>query len=183
MSKFKAGDMVQRIYDPFGPVGKVIEVGGSESNGRPEVRILWPADVWCATGGWSEDELELVELAEWERELLDQANVVTYIKLDETDPFEAAMADMVRTYRKKRRDYTAEGASPWENFDRVEDQTGMPFGSSIETHIATKQARLRALASRGGEPLNESVEASLEDRAVYSTIALARYRYPEGDVK
>lgn len=176
MSKFKAGDMVRRVGDPNGPVGKVTAIDDG-------VYVTWPADVWLMAWGWREDDLELVELVDQERELLDQANVVTYIKLDEADPFEAAVADMVRTNRKKRRDYTAEGASPWENFDRVEDQTGMPFGSSIEMHIATKQARLRALVSRGGEPQNESMEDSLLDRAVYSTIALARYRYPEGVVK
>lgn len=102
------------------------------------------------------------------------------VTLDPSDPFEAALADIVAMNRKKRADYTSAGSSPWENFDRTEDQVG---GDAVETLIATKQARLRALRLRGETPKNEPVVDSKLDRAVYSIISYARHLYPDGKVK
>lgn len=104
------------------------------------------------------------------------------IVLDPKDPFDTVLSEIVLTNRRKRHDYVASEASPWENFDRVEDQTQGGHGSATEALIAVKQARLRALATRQDLPKNESVEDTLLDRAVYSIIALGRYRYPSGKV-
>lgn len=104
------------------------------------------------------------------------------ITLDPADPFEAILVEIVETNRRKRADYTSEGSSPWENFDRTEEQVAGFHGVAVETLIATKQARLRALRSRGNDPQNESIADTLLDRAVYSIIALARSKYPSGKV-
>ncbi len=104
------------------------------------------------------------------------------VTLDPDDPFEAVLIEMVQVNRKKRASYTSAGSSPWENFDRAEDQVQIPDGAGIEYMIATKQARLRALASRGGKTEYESVVDTKLDRAVYSIIAYAHDRYPEGKV-
>lgn len=105
---------------------------------------------------------------------------VPAVALDPSDPFEAALIRMVEVNRKKRNDYTSAGSSPWENFDRAEEQAGTPDG--VEYMIATKQARLRALGTREGGAQNESVADTKLDRAVYSVIAVARDLYPDGKV-
>lgn len=104
---------------------------------------------------------------------------IVTLTLDPRSPFEAALIPIVETNRRKLLDYTSPGSSAWENFDRAGDQTG---SDTVEVLIATKQARLRALRLRGGDPQNESVQDSLLDRAVYSIIAYARSKYPSGKV-
>lgn len=104
------------------------------------------------------------------------------VTLDPADPFDAVLVDIVLTNRRKRHDYVAKDASPWSNFDLVEAQVNGTPGLATEVLVATKQARLAALATREGLPQNESVEDTLLDRAVYSVIALGRYRYPDGKV-
>jgi hypothetical protein len=97
--------------------------------------------------------------------------------LDPADPFEAAVIEIVATNRRKRNDYTLEPASgPFWNFDRTAAQTGLDPRQVVEVFIATKQARLQALTTSGREPVNEAVEDTVLDRAVYAVIALAMLR-------
>ena len=105
------------------------------------------------------------------------------LTLDPSHPFEEVLVGIVETYRRKANDYVRNGESPWDNFDSVEGATGTTHGTAVEVLIATKQARLAALRTREGGPLNESVEDTLLDRAVYSIIALARSKYPAGKVE
>lgn len=97
------------------------------------------------------------------------------IKLNPDNPFEAVLIQMVETHRKKAKDY-AGGDHPNQNFYDSGYQLGQSGGHSVETLIATKQARLRVLLPQfwtgSGTPSNEGIEDTLLDRAVYAVIAL-----------
>ncbi len=95
------------------------------------------------------------------------------ITLDETDPFESTLIEIVKTFRKKNADY-ADGASWSSNFEDVASQ--MNFAHPVQAAdalIAVKQARLRSLSTKGVQPQNESVLDTYLDRSVYSIIAYA----------
>lgn len=94
------------------------------------------------------------------------------ITLDDNDPIEKVLIDIVLTNRKKRADYAQDG-SIFSNFEQAAFAAGTTVAQGIEYMIATKQARLVALRSNGREPQNESVYDTMLDRAVYSVIALA----------
>ena len=98
------------------------------------------------------------------------------ITLNPDDPFEKVVIEMVKTNRLKRADYAGDD-HPWQNFYDSAYQLGLSGGHSVETLIATKQARLRVLLPRFwkkiGKPKNEGIRDSLLDRAVYSTIAVS----------
>jgi hypothetical protein len=74
--------------------------------------------------------------------------------------------------RAKRHDYAGD-SDPWQNFYDSAQQVNGTAGQSVETLIATKQARLRQLLFTGRSPKNESVRDTILDRAVYSVIALS----------
>jgi hypothetical protein len=92
--------------------------------------------------------------------------------LDPNDPFEALLIEMVQLNRAKRHDYAGD-SDPWQNFYDSAQQVNGTAGQSVETLIATKQARLRQLLFTGRSPKNESVRDTILDRAVYSVIALS----------
>lgn len=100
------------------------------------------------------------------------------ITFDLENPFEAALMRMLDTHRKKGADYAGEKEAdhPNQNFYDTAYQLGLTGGHSVETLIATKQARLRVLLPKhwanGEGPLNEGVADTLLDRAVYSVIAM-----------
>lgn len=94
--------------------------------------------------------------------------------LDPTDPFERILIEAVRLNRKKRHDYSA-GEDPWQNFYDSAVQVNDTPGKSVETLIATKQARLRSLLFTGKEPANEAIRDTLIDRLVYSVIAISLF--------
>lgn len=101
------------------------------------------------------------------------------LTLDADDPFEALVIDAVLLNRKKRKDYA--GDSHWlQNFYDSAYQLGQTGGHSVESLIATKQARLRVLLptlwAGKSKPENESVEDTILDRFVYSGLALGLYR-------
>jgi len=98
------------------------------------------------------------------------------VTLDPENPFEAILAKMVETHRKKAKDYAGDG-HPNQNFYDTAYQLGLTGGHSVEALIGTKQARLRVLLpahweDASAKPANEGVEDTLLDRAVYSVIAL-----------
>lgn len=98
------------------------------------------------------------------------------LPLDPNDPFDAVIISMVQMNRRKRKDYAGD-RSPWANFYDSADQLQLSAGHSVETLIATKQARLKTLLPaywNGADgPANEPIDDTLLDRAVYSVIALA----------
>jgi hypothetical protein len=98
------------------------------------------------------------------------------VTLDPDNPFEAILIQMVETHRKKAKDYAGDG-HPNQNFYDSAYQLGLTGGHSVETLIATKQARLRVLLPEfwnnpDAKPANEGIEDTLLDRAVYSVIAM-----------
>jgi len=97
------------------------------------------------------------------------------MELDPNDAFEAVLIKMVETSRAKRKDYAGED-HPWQNFYDSGYQLGLTAGHSVEQLIATKQARLRVLLPAhwkdGAGAVNEGIEDTLLDRAVYSVIAI-----------
>jgi|SRR6478752_106218 len=93
------------------------------------------------------------------------------LELNEEDPFEAVLIEMVKLNRSKRADYA--GADWWtQNFYDSAYQCNMTAGQSCEQLIATKQARLRVLTKPGAKPKNESIRDTRLDRAVYSVISV-----------
>lgn len=97
------------------------------------------------------------------------------ITFDLENLFEATLVRMLHIHRKKGADYAGED-HPNQNFYDSAYQLGLTGGHSVETLIATKQARLRVLLPQlwqgGNEPLNEGIADTLLDRAVYAVIAL-----------
>lgn len=99
------------------------------------------------------------------------------VVLKESDPFELAMADIVRMFRKKNADYARTG-SRWSNFEDMSRFLGdedKPWLSSLVL-CQQKLSRIGALVSAGKEPTNESLIDSLLDNAVYAAMALAMAR-------
>jgi len=102
---------------------------------------------------------------------------VTTVELDRNDPFDAAVLEIVRMNRKKRRDYAKDGE--WDtNFVQTADHFGMDVWESAEFNLVQKVARLRSLRANGrmSEPENESVADTYLDAAVYAVIMYALYR-------
>lgn len=95
------------------------------------------------------------------------------VVLNPDNAFEAALINMVRTYRRKNHDY-AQHDNWSSNFEDVANQMGFEHPVlAADALIAVKQARLRSLAYNGVDPENEGVIDTYEDRAVYAVIALA----------
>lgn len=122
----------------------------------------------------------------------DRSDDVSII-LDPDNDFEAVLIEMVQTSRRKRADYAGDGEEdhPWQNFYDSAYQLSNTAGHSVETLIATKQARLRVLLpkfwhSPTHDPRNEPIVDTLLDRAVYSVIAVCLWNEGgyerEGDV-
>lgn len=97
------------------------------------------------------------------------------LTLDPNDPFEKQLIDIVATNRRKRKDYAGDG-DPFRNFKDTAIQVNGSPGLSVEVLLATKASRLKTLLFTGASAVNESVEDTILDRAVYSIIALAMYR-------
>jgi hypothetical protein len=97
------------------------------------------------------------------------------VNLNPDDPFEAVLIKAAETHRAKGADYAGDD-HPNQNFYDAAYQLGGTGGHSVETLIATKQARLRVLLPKlwkGSDgPRNEGIEDTLLDRAVYSIIAV-----------
>ena len=94
------------------------------------------------------------------------------ITLDENDPFERALIDMVRTHPVKGADYALDG-DKWSNFRTTAQIMDLELAEVADVFILTKYARLQALRVNGREPSNESVLDSRLDIAVYAVMAYA----------
>jgi hypothetical protein len=102
------------------------------------------------------------------------------LTLDPNDPFECVLIEMVATNRKKRADY-ANSSDIFANFRRSAGLIGLAgFGpkEAVLFNIAQKLARLQALRENGriNEPMNETVEDTYLDLAVYGVLLLALSR-------
>lgn len=109
------------------------------------------------------------------------------VELDADDPFENVLIDIVKTNRKKRKDYALDG-SPFSNFEDTADGLGMPGFLPVDSamfNVLQKLARLRSLRKNGrlGDPANESVTDTYLDLAVYAVIMYAIHRFPDGQVR
>jgi len=96
------------------------------------------------------------------------------VLLDESDPFESAMADIVKMFRKKNADY-ARPSSRWSNFEDMSRFLGAEDKAWLSSLLLCQQklSRIGALVSSGKTPTNESLIDSLLDNAVYAAMALA----------
>lgn len=90
------------------------------------------------------------------------------------DPIDRVLDEVREINFRKRADYAQDG-DPFSNFRDTAYQLGLTAGHAVETHIATKQSRLRQLLFTDRDVNNESVRDTLLDRAVYSLIALALF--------
>lgn len=97
------------------------------------------------------------------------------IELNPNNAFEAAIIKMVEMHRMKAIDYTGK-SHPNQNFYDSAYQLSQTGGHSVEQLIATKQSRLRVLLPKhwtdGNAPVNEGLDDTFLDRAVYSVIAM-----------
>ena len=96
------------------------------------------------------------------------------ITLNEADPFEKAMSDIVRMFRRKNADY-ARPDQRWSNFEDMARTVGMgsrPWMSAVML-CQQKLSRIGGLAASDKDPINESVLDTLLDNSVYAAIAYA----------
>lgn len=100
-------------------------------------------------------------------------NTENGICLDPTDPFEAAVIDMVEMNRRKRADY-ASAQDIFRNFVRVSSAMDMAEYTPLEDILAmTIRKAMRIVNLRGRLPENEAVQDSWIDLAVYATLGYA----------
>lgn len=156
LASLKVGQWVEVVKDGRkGPI-KVIEDDGY---------YLTDDDDTCQWGAFTADELRVMS----SEELAVAKKADDAITLSPDDPFEAVLIDIVKTNRAKRADYAHDG-DIFSNFREAGQACGVDAADIVEMHIATKNARLRALKANGREPENEAVADTLLDRAVYSVI-------------
>jgi hypothetical protein len=77
---------------------------------------------------------------------------------------------MLKIHAAKRMDYSKE-ANIFSNFEIAAHFADVDVQTTLDTLIGIKQARLNNLREKN--PVNESIEDTLLDRAVYATIAYA----------
>ena len=102
------------------------------------------------------------------------------MELNDDDPFEHILIEMVSLNRRKRADYAGD-EDPWQNFVDSAYLTNTTPQASCETLLATKAARLRVLTQEGRVANNESIRDTKIDRAVYSVIAVSLHDQYEED--
>jgi len=97
---------------------------------------------------------------------------VSELQLDPNNSFEAILFDLVLMHRKKSKDYGDE--NPYKNFDQVAHMHEITPLEFCNIMVTLKEARIANL--KGKVAVNESLEDSLIDRAVYAVIAIDLYR-------
>jgi hypothetical protein len=103
------------------------------------------------------------------------------ITLDLTDPFDAAVAEIVSINRRKRADYALDGGDVFSNFKQTSEVIAVDgFGPADAAlfNVIQKIMRLRSLRANGrmDDPANEAAGDTYLDLAVYAIIALALSR-------
>lgn len=95
--------------------------------------------------------------------------------LKATNPkFEALLMKMREIHNKKSADY-ANDKNRYANFENTAISAGTSVDVVFRTFIGVKLARLSELAANGKEPLNESVQDTLLDLAVYAALYASYY--------
>jgi hypothetical protein len=91
--------------------------------------------------------------------------------------FDEAIERMRKVHASKKVDYSRSD-NIFSNFEIAAHFADVNIQATFDTLIGIKQARLNNL--RGRNPVNESIEDTLLDRAVYATIAYAYYLMDRG---
>lgn len=172
---FQVGDVVKVIkhsLPEYGKAGVVDKIVYEE---------VWPVIVKFDDGEegcFTSDELQLMV----KTAVLTDDDVFG-VTLNEEDPFERVLVDIVKTNRKKRADYAVDG-SPWSNFEFTAGVLNMPPVDAAVHNVAQKLARLTSLRANGrmADTANEAVTDTYLDMAVYATIAYAIHLFPSGKV-
>lgn len=108
------------------------------------------------------------------------------ITLRKGDPFEAILIEMVEMSRAKGHDYAPDpdntkGLLPT-NFDEVAREVPLvDYTPVMDAYTMTmrKLKRVGHLLTPGFEPVNEALDDSMLDAAVYAVLMLELYRRPE----
>lgn len=90
------------------------------------------------------------------------------------DHFLQVLDKIKATHLKKRADYS-DPRDPFSNFKEAALMAGITTSQSFELLIGIKQARIKQLLQPNRIAVNESLEDSLLDRAVYAFLALAYF--------
>ena len=92
------------------------------------------------------------------------------VRLDRSDPFEAALIEMVKVFRSKNGDYAGDNGIFY-NFEATAALMGLRREQVADAFEVTKMTRIKSLG--GGDVNNESVLDSYLDKANYAVIAYA----------
>lgn len=155
--EYKVGDWVEAC-DGYraGEAAQITHAMRSQWSGIPMYEIEGVA------GAFYSDELQAAE---------NPADSVA-VALDPSDPFDAALIDIVKLNRSKRGDYAKDG-DIFSNFRDAGRTCGLDAGKIVDVMLGIKAARLVALEQNNREPNNESVLDTILDRAVYGIIGYA----------
>jgi hypothetical protein len=88
-------------------------------------------------------------------------------------PFDKVLQELKEMHDRKSKDYGVD-ENPFRNFDQVANMHGITPLEFCNIMVTLKQARIANL--KGKMAVNESLEDSLIDRAVYAVIAVVLYR-------
>lgn len=87
--------------------------------------------------------------------------------------FEKIAIKMLDTAKRKNADYTGVGASPFSNFERVQQLGVCSTEQGFLTRMTDKMSRIASFCSKGElQVKDESVEDTLQDLANYSILML-----------
>lgn len=107
------------------------------------------------------------------------------VTLDQNEPFESILVDIVEMHRAKRADYASDNDS-FSNFRDSSDMglEGFDAVTAAEHNVRQKLARIKSLRLNGRleEPENETVTDTYLDLAVYACITLALRLEAEADL-
>lgn len=103
-----------------------------------------------------------------------EVNVPEPILLDEDDPFESILIDLVKTNRVKGMQYGDAGGDPFHNFYEIALATGLSPRQVCEVLLQKHQGQIKKyFGSRTHTP---GVDDAMIDRAVYAIISIELYR-------
>lgn len=97
------------------------------------------------------------------------------LTLDPKDEFDRTLIAMKIIHDKKKADYSSK-KDRFSNFLFASAFSGINIEQTFEVLIGIKQARLLELIQTGKIPVNESIQDTLLDRAVYCVLALAYWK-------
>lgn len=84
--------------------------------------------------------------------------------------FYGLLTQMAEMHDRKNADYSVGESNPYSNFEEAAAFAGCSVDTVFRVLIGIKGARLKALAAKGVNPVNESVADSQLDLAVYAAL-------------